>query len=404
MATRRTAINVCEVTIKGKKYQRAGFVPTKEQAAAGHKVKDFFAKLQGSANAKRAAHEDDLAKNPGRGALDNKTTLQTFLTGTFEAVQKMLVANGNLSLGTYADRKNRIERFVVNSGAGKTVISRLMPSDIQKLFESLGVSAEVLRTLKNDLHVAFKILGSDDKQQLPRYWKTYFDFVGYKLPQVEGKSQDDKAFFSPALILAKCEDESYPLLYRTLLMFLICILARPQSMWSLTWNKVFFDDATPEEGEILIDCAMKRTEVGYKVGLPKTGKEGIGRVRLAHPLLDKLLRELKAQSKGDLVFVHDQDGKPLDNDRFRYVWARMKAVMELPDGPGFYSLKTTGATLLFDMGASLEEVARQTLHTDTRMAMKHYVRWKKAAASPAQYWVKFEAARVAASKVDTIAS
>jgi integrase len=163
-------------------------------------------------------------------------------------------------------------------------------------------------------------------------------------------------------------------------MWLVCLYlgVRPGEAAGLAWDDVDYDD-----GVIHVRRSRK---------LDAAGKAVVGRTKTAQSVrsLDAppvVLAALKAHrtaqnerrlamgaqwsNPDDLVFT-SPTGRPTDPARCRREFAEVVKAAKLGDGWTPNLLRHTAASLLSDAGLSIEELADQLGHKDTRMASLHY--------------------------------
>lgn len=125
-----------------------------------------------------------------------------------------------------------------------------------------------------------------------------------------------------------------------------------------------------------INKALPRDEHGFSVkDCTKTGRAGDRRLPLGKLLVDLLHRVHEARMADGLsseYVFYRSDGSRHDKDSFADACERIRKELKLPDGPTFYSLKTTGNTYALANGNPSAVQAKKMGHTTTRMADNDY--------------------------------
>lgn len=360
-------INVHKKTRDGRTFYDARLqLPYDVQTKMRPAAKSFYGTTAAEADAKRAEYQDKLKAQDPSKKLDMTTSFGTYLTDEFLVNQEVLVETGHLSWSRYKERKSRIDRFVVQARLGKIVLGELHPAHVEAFFQHIfkaktgTKSAEVLRTLRDDLSLAF----AGCKKRLPQARAEYLDFESFKLPEV--KKNRNKALHEPADVLKAIGNEKLPIQYRALLGFQFFQLVRPQDCFALKWSAVGLESAT-----VYIGSAVKRTKLGYRVGELKTGEKGVRTIPLA-PALLPILKELHRISKTEWVFP-DEHNEMMTKDHFYGTyWPTMRTALGLDPEPSFYSLKTLGNSYLQSNGVSASVCQALAGHSTPRMVTEDY--------------------------------
>jgi integrase len=153
---------------------------------------------------------------------------------------------------------------------------------------------------------------------------------------------------------------------------------RPGEAAGLSWN-----DLDVARGVVHVRRSLKRDSNGaLYLGDLKTTQSN--RSLDAPPSVMQALRQRRHEQKSDriaagphwsnpddLVWTNSV-GSPTDPSRVRHAFSRTARAAQIGDGWSPNSLRHTAASLLSDAGVTLEEVADQLGHKDTRMASLHY--------------------------------
>lgn len=339
--------------------------------------KDFYAKTQREADAKRKAWVAQYELNP---RADTSATFGDYITNEFipheqARTQLQVTSPRKLSFGKYSERKSRLTKFakgekpfLQTKRLCATLIADLEPRQFKAYLESIeaNLSPSLFNKIRQDLKLVLKELKGRTRYA-PSTFFDYFPAKGNETPKA--KVLDD-----PDDVLRKIKDPQYPLEHRALVAGQFTMQARPQELVALTWADVDLEAGTatinkrlqlvaPAEGE------ERKTAFEVTPGT-KTGAKGVRTIYLG-PLMCGLLRELR-KAHMNTVFVFPYiDGTLLSKMRLRRLWATIKKTMELKTVQ-FYHLKTLGNSYLLSKGVSASAQAARMGHTTTAMAEGAY--------------------------------
>ncbi len=330
------------------------------------KPKEFSAKTAADAHNAREKYRKQFNRNP---KADRSTTFAQFLECEFFAYEEARHKTGSLSWGRYQERKSRLSRFVLQHPKGKQLcnvsLAHLTPELLEQFFDELlkdSVTPNRRNMVRQDLMLAIR----KAKRRLPFPVSEYF----LDIP-VQREERKPKKLFDADDVLDRIGDESRPLQSRAVVAFEFIMNCRPNEMFALTWSDI---DWRTEQ--VMIFKAVQRAQHGFTIkDSTKIGRKG-DRVLPLGLILAPLLRQVqKARMKDGIAseYVFCQpDGRPYDKDSFKYAWERIRKELALPDGPTFYSLKTTGNSYALANGVSSAAQAKKMGHTSTRMADNVY--------------------------------
>jgi integrase len=151
---------------------------------------------------------------------------------------------------------------------------------------------------------------------------------------------------------------------------------RPGELTGLRWA-----DVDLEGGTLQVAASMKRERGQLRLGDPKTARSR-RTLRLPAPVLEALhvhdLRQALEQKEAgaawigsDLVFTTEV-GTGLDPSNLRRLTRALTKRAGVPDVSPNELGRHSAASLLYDAGVSLEEIADVLGHTSTRMLEQHY--------------------------------
>jgi integrase len=347
--------------------------------------KDFFGLTVEIATRKRAEYGRAL-ESATPAMLNSRLTLAEFTTGAYLEKQSRRVDMATLGLRFFDMQQGRMRNYVLDTDLGRTALNKLKPSSIRAYFEGIvrqhletgKPTASVISSLRKDLS---QILKAGRLQLVPPIGLTYSDYfadLSEDLPTVKiGK----KAEFDISLLWNIINDETKPLMYRTMVLAQLVVQCRPQDLFALQW-----DDLDLNAQTVKFSKAMRKTRDGWVVteGSKTTHKKAAVEARLEPlgPRLASMLQRLRGAATGQCYVFTTRTGKPITHPEFQRVvskrsrggvWVAMKAELELPDGPTFYSLKTTGNTFALDNGISVAVQAARMGHSSGREATSHYL-------------------------------
>jgi len=328
--------------------------------------KEFSAKTAAAAHSAREKAREEFNRNP---RADRSTSLAEFLENEFIPFEEARYKSGELSWGRYQERKSRLKRFVLEHPKATQMcrcdLATLSPEMFERFFDELlkaQIGANRRNMVRQDLMLALR----KAKRRLQLPVSEYFADI-----PVANEKRKLKLLFRADDIIDRIEDESLPVESRAIVAFEFIINCRPNEMWALLWSDIDW-----QADEVTISKALQRDEHGFTVkDCTKTGRSGDRRLPLG-PLLADLLRRIhKARMahgpSSEYVFCRPDGGRH-DKDSFSYVWDRIRKELSLPEGPTFYSLKTTGNTYALANGIPSAVQARKMGHTTTRMADNEY--------------------------------
>lgn len=175
-----------------------------------------------------------------------------------------------------------------------------------------------------------------------------------------------KNVFNAEDTLERIHDESLPIASRAIVAFELILNCRPNEKWALRWSDIDWQTEQVHHYK-----AFSKDQHGFTLrDSTKTGRRGDRRLPpLGKFLADLLRRVQKARMKqgtaSDYLFCEKKDS-------FKYAWRRIRAELNLQEGPTFYSLKTTGNSYALANGISSAAQAKKMGHTTTRMADNTY--------------------------------
>lgn len=147
-------------------------------------------------------------------------------------------------------------------------------------------------------------------------------------------------------------------------------MASEMPMWMRTAYMLALWTAQ-REGDILRLARARHDGAGFTIrqGRPeaKRGKGRKGKVVTLYINAAKPLRDyLASRTFNGLLFVTDDDGKPINSTRFRHEFREHLDLLGLND-LHFHGLRHTTATALADLGASPAEIQSMTGHQTLQM-------------------------------------
>jgi len=328
--------------------------------------KEFWAKTLKEANAKRDAFRDEHKRNPNA---DRVTTFGAFLEADFIPYEEARYQAGELTWTRFQARRSRLQRYVLGKATGKGLVAaplaKLSPQIVERYFEDLlkaGVGPGLRNAIRRDLILALR-----KTRRALSYPSSEF-FLDIPTAREEQKI---KLEFDADDVLDRIEDDALAIEARAIVAFIFMLNCRPNEMFALRWSDIDWRSES-----VTIRRAVRVDRGGYtERDTTKTGRRGDRALPLG-PVLADLLRRVKKtrmaqQNVSDFVFC-EANGARFCKDSFRYAWRRVRAVLKLPDGPTFYSLKTTGNSYALANGVSTAAQAKKMGHTTTRMADNVY--------------------------------
>jgi len=279
-----------------------------------------------------------------------------------------------ITYGVYKNREGRIKRFfleptiakIKNAPIRKVTLGKLSPAIFEAFFKTLEQCEEVKlsaqQSLYEDLHLALTLAN----RRLPDLIHSYFQ--GIDKPTVPEAAE--RELFPVPLLMNVLFDESKAIEYRALVALQLYTLARPSELYALRWSDVDLPNQ-----EITYNKKVEMVDGGFKpVDGSKTGKKGTGSVFCVETLA-KILRDLQKRRMSEGMpseHVLLYQGKPLNHDRFKYVWRAAKKALGLPNGPTFYSLKHLGNSLMDEDGVAPAVRQALTRHRTDKMVQGVY--------------------------------
>lgn len=396
-------INCVEVTIKGQKMWRARLTfPFDHDLGYKPSPKDFYGKTAAEADAKRKNHK------PEKNGIDKRISFVDYIRKEFIPKQEQLARAGEYSWQHYANRKWRLEKWLLDTedeAIKKLAIRRvrlgsLTPEQVRDFFHTLLISkvaGENRRKLKDDFRVALK----DARKRIAEPWREYFEDV--EVP-TNKRAFSQRQIFDWRLVCQNIIDETKPLRDRTLVAFAMTTLRRPSEIFALRWSDVDWQQqritirkavVVTEKGMGVVDKTKNGviTDIALEPGvlrmlarlkqevLPICSKCGEGQSAIQHrPPFDKSQRKRKEQhhrfeakvpSEDDFIFTTER-GKPLNKENFKRPWRAIKKNLGLPDGPGFYSLKHMANQALQERNVPVAAIATRMGHKNDEMARSTY--------------------------------
>jgi len=330
------------------------------------KSKEFSAKTAAEAHRAREEYRKKFAQNP---KADRNTTLLDFLRNEFIPFEEARYRSGELSWGRYQERKSRLTRFVLQHPKAtricRTSLATLTPELLERFFDDLlksNIGSNRRNMVRQDLMLALR----KAKRRLPFPVTEYFLDI-----RVAKEERKPKKLFKAEDVLDRLVDESLPIEARAVVGFEFIINCRPNEMWALLWSDIDW-----ETQRVTICKAVQRSEHGFTVKQStKSGRKGDRLLPLGSLLVDLLGRLQKQRMAtgcaSDYVFCQ-ADGRPYEKDRFKFAWQGIRESLNLPAGPTFYSLKTSGNSYALANGISSAAQAKKMGHTTTRMADNDY--------------------------------
>ena len=329
--------------------------------------KEFSAKTAAEADRLRQEHWEQYQRNP---KADRTTTFRHFLEHEFIQHQEDRYRSGELTWGRYQERKSRLKRFVLDNPRGNALcakpLGKLMPEDFEDFLQRELLKAKVSANRRNMVRQDLMLAVRTAKRRLAMPVSEYF----LDIPRIDEEAALKKVFNAED-VLERIKNELMPLESRIVVAFEFIINCRPNEMWALLWSDIDW-----KTEQVTISKAFSKDEHGFKLReSTKTGRKGDRILPLGSLLADLMRRVQKARMKegkaSDYVFCQS-DGRPYDKDTFKYAWRQIRKDLELPEGPTFYSLKTTGNSYALANGVSSAAQAKKMGHTSTRMADNVY--------------------------------
>lgn len=328
--------------------------------------KDFSAKSAAEAVRKREVFLKEYKRNPNA---DRETTFAQFIESDFVPFVEAQYNAAELSWGRFSERRSRLKRFVLEHDSGqqlcRTALANVTPELLERYFDRLlraGLSANRRNMVRQDLMLALR----KAKRRLPFPVSEYFTDI----PQAR-EERKRKALFNPEDVLDRIYDDERDSEARLVVAFEFIMNCRPNEMFALTWTDIDWRAQT-----VSIYKAVQRDRTGFKInGATKTGRKGDRLLPLPELLIDLLRRTQRqrmAEGRSSEYVFCDKRGRPYDKDSFANEWARIRKSLDMPDGPTFYSLKTTGNSYALANGVSSAAQAKKMGHTSTRMADNTY--------------------------------
>ena len=360
--------NCRERQIRGHTYWVARLVfPPDPTSGVRPKAKEFSAKTATEAHNAREEYRKKYTRNP---KADRNMTLGQFIETEFIPHEEARYKSGGISWGRYQERKSRLTRFVLTHAKGKQIcgatLADLTPELLEAYFEEL-LKANLTANRRNMVRQDLWLTLCWARRRLALPVTEYFIDI-----KSSGSETKPKKLFNDEDILDRIEDESLPLESRAIIAFEFMINCRPNEMWPLMWSDIDW-----RAGEITIDKAVQRDAHGFIVKQStKTGRKGDrSRLPLGSQVADLLRRLHKMRMangpSSEYIFCRPDGGRH-ETDSFRYAWRRIRQELNLPEGPTFYSLKTSGNSYALAHGVSSAAQARKMGHASTRMADNAY--------------------------------
>jgi integrase len=376
-------INISEVTKDGKRYYRARlYFPFDESLGFKPEPKDFWGRTKEEADRKRTGYK------PEKKTLDKKTSFIDYVESVFLPEQEIKADRGEMSWRYYENRRNRLKRFLIDptiKGLADCLIRKvrlgaLDPIHIDEFFKAVK-AARIRQEDEFRLKVDLRAILKSARLRIPHKIYEYFD--GLDVATLPKRIRPIKTF-SVEMIYDAVTDEAKPIEYRCLAAFLFTMQCRPQEMFALEW-----DDLDLQGGLVTFYKKVVKTKLGWQVvDGTKTDDKGVRTVALPKFLVELLKQHKKERAMGlsgsikevpPFVFLtnynamlHKERWKDFWNGSKKSQWPGVRAILGLPKGPTFYSLKHLGNSFALQITNNTHAQSQKMGHTSDRMARQDY--------------------------------
>lgn len=299
------------------------------------------------------------------------------------------VADGSLTVAQLLDqwtkkglpsRNLQPASQAVHAWASKTIIAdigtkrvrSLSPTDVETMLQSRadnGLSKASLAKLRTTLRIALH--WAERREMISRNVAGISELPADARPSTARRSMtadELRAFLTAA------EGRPLAAMWRTM----VTLGLRPGEAAGLSWEDVDFSTnvvhvrrSLKREGNGALYLGdLKTTQSTRSLDAPPSVMQAL-RQRQHEQKSDRIAAGAHWSNPEDLVWTNSI-GSPTDPSRVRHAFAGVVKNAKIGKGWSPNSLRHTAASLLSDAGVSLEDVADQLGHKDTRMASLHY--------------------------------